>query len=375
MKLTIEKKSLLLMTQRVQGRHGDKNFSFIGLKACSEGVLMMNGRDRVISVYCEERCLVDRKGLCFVKARLFSDVVKELPEAQIELCVTDSQLVLRANDKFDCTIKLPILDDTQWLDEKTFIGSATTVTPPSAKIAYLIEQVQFCINQESPRNYATVGYLHSKDSKTLCLVGTDGFRLSMCEIGYSLPTDFLKYGICISKRGLSEILRMSSEGCEVISLLLSDDRKTISAQIEGYRIYVQLSSVNFPKYQSVIPKNGEQEVSLDRSLLQRVMKRVLLAADKNRTLKLNMAEQMLTLSSQNFGNSEGKEKIFVEGAAESSANLSINGKYLSDVVSSTNSGKINIKFRDDENPILVTPVTEPSDCRSQHVLVPIKESH
>lgn len=375
MKLTIEKRSLLIMTQRVQGGLGDKNFSFIGLKSSTEGTLIMNGKDRALSVYCEEECKIEKKGVLFVTAKLFCDVVKEFPNCLIEIYSESSQLILRAKENFDCTIKLPTLEELQWQDESSFLDKFESVELESAKLSYLVEQVQFCINQDSPRVYGAVGYLHSTNDEKLRLVGTDGFRLSLCEVSHGLPGGFLDKGICVSKRGLNEITRMSNEGFDSIKLSLSNDQKVLAAEVPGYKIYILLSSVSFPKYQSVIPKEHPSVVSVDRSRLFGVMKRVLLAADKTRTLKIHMARQLMTISSRNVGNSEGCEKIRVDGTAEQVDNLAINGKFLSDVVSSTNSSMIDIRFNDDESPILVTPKAEPDSCRSLHVLVPIKESH
>ena len=65
----------------------------------------------------------------------------------------------------------------------------------------MIEQVQFCVAQDSPRNYGTVAFLHKPTKETCRLVGTDGFRLSYCEVQTPVPDSFLHNGVCLTKRG------------------------------------------------------------------------------------------------------------------------------------------------------------------------------
>lgn len=378
MKVVIDKQVLATMTSRIHGGLSDKNFAHLTLKTLGKDNLQLSLRDRVVAIYCNGTSVNEKEGVAFVQAKLFSDMVRELPAGDVQISVEGKAFVIvTAGKKKEFVMKLPLIEDMKWQKEPEIAPASEELVISSSKLSYIIEQVQFCINQDSPRNYGTVGFLHKPSPNKLRLVGTDGFRLSYSEIeDDNIPKDFLKEsGVCISKRGLIEILRMSNEGFETVRLSISEDFKTLSAKVDGYQIYLLLSSLNFPNYQGVIPEYKPSTLSVSCQSLQGVVRRVLLASDKNRTLKMTLKKGNLTLSSRNVGNFEGYENLGLEGYEGPFGDLSINGKFLTDVISATMSDNINIMFNNDDNPVLLIPVTEPQKCRSQHVLVPIKEGN
>lgn len=377
MQVVIEKQILSTMTNRIHGGLSDKNFSQLGLKTLGRDKLQLSFKDRVMTIYCEGASNNEKSGTVFVQAKLFSDMVRELPPGNIVIsCEGSTHIVVTAGKKCEFVMRLPLIEDLQWHDEPETLSKTDTVQIPSSKLSYMIDQVQFCINQDSPRNYGTVGFLHRSAPTKLRLVGTDGFRLSYCEVEMEeIPLgNFLKEsGICISKRGLSELWRMSNEGFETVTLSVSEDMKTLTAGVEGYKLYILLSTLNFPNYQGVIPDYKPSALNVGCQELQSVIRRVLLASDKNRTLKMSLKKGNLTLSSRNVGNFEGQETVDLDTYDGPLGTLSVNGKFLTDIISSTVSESVNIRFNNDDNPVLIIPVSEPSECHSQHVLVPIKE--
>ena len=152
---------------------------------------------------------------------------------------------------------------------------------------------------------------------------------------------------------------------------MADDQTTLVAEVPSYIIFIRLSSVKYPNYAGVIPDFKQPGVLVSRPQVQGVAKRVLLASDKGRVLQLSFSDSSLTLSSKNVSYSEGKEKIQLEGYHGPRCEITINGKYLTDIVGVTASEKLAMQFRDGEEPIVLTPYGEPNDCKTKHVLVPI----
>lgn len=374
MKVCIPKNLLAAAIGRVQGAVAEKNLGHIGMRA--EGnILNLIAADRLIAIYCDLECEVKEKGTVFIPAKFFSDVVKELPAGTATLRAEESWLVVTAGEKDEFTIKLPLNGELKWVEAPKFESETrSTAFIPSTKFLYMIEQVQFCVAQESPRSYGTVGYLHKVADHTLRLVGTDGFRLSYCDVSFDAPEEFLLNGVCISRRALGELLRMCQEGFEKVELSIADDNSTLRAQVEGYCIYILLSAIKYPHYQGVVPKEQPAHVEVSRPMLQSVAKRVLLAAGKTKALKMHFSKNLLTLSSKNVGNSEGREKIDLDTYAGPDCDLAVNGKFLSDVFTTTKSDQLQIQFKNEEDPVVVVPSQEPNECLSRHILVPIRES-
>ena len=373
MKLKIQKSELSLATARTQGATSDRSLAHIGLKA-ADGQLKVCVSDRVLIVYSSLEAEISEEGCIFVPARLFSDVVRELPDGFVSLICEQNFLVIKAGVNDEFIMKLPGIEDKEWRDAPA-IASFSSTELPTEKVQYMIDQIQLCVAQESPRNYGAVGFLHKPNSSTLRLVGTDGFRLSYSEVQVPLPEDFLEEGVCLSKRALNELQRMCGEGYDRLSIFISKDQTILTAFVPGYEIFVRLSSVKYPNYQGVLPSQDLVPVDVSRPYLQSVAKRVLLAADKTRALQLCFSESSLTLSSRTLGSSEGTESINLQGYLGGDRELAVNGKFLTDVFSTIGSDEITINFKSVNDPIVLIPKMEPEKCKSMHVLVPIRETN
>ena len=363
-------------TSKLQGALTDKSLSQIGLKT-NGTELTLSATDRLLAAYSTISCESKTDATIFVPSKLFSEVIKELPKGEVTLFSENAFLVIQAGEAKDFEMKIPLIDNMMWrqppsLDEQ-FQKQRAKI--PTAALSYLIDQTQFCVVQDSPRNYGTVAYLHKPQPGKLRMVGTDGFRLSYAEAELEVSADFLHNGICLSKRALSELSRLSSEHVENIDVFISDDETTLAVKVPGYLLFIRLSSVKYPNYISVIPEIKKPGLLVSRDQLQGVCKRVLLAADKSRALQLSFSKNALTLNSKTVGSSEGKEKIKLDDYVGPNFEVAINGKFLTDIFQTTSSENVTLSFDDENNdaPIVVTPRSEPADCRSKHVLVPIKQ--
>jgi DNA polymerase-3 subunit beta len=372
MHIIANKADLTIATTRLQGALSEKNLAHIGMRT-KGAELQITAADRMLAVYCSLPCEIRSEGMAFVQAKLFSDVVKELPAGNISLSIADTWLIISAGEQNQFMMKLPLTKDAKW-EEQPQITRGNVASVPALQLAYMISQVQFCIAAESSRNYGSVGLLHRVDEKTLRLVGTDGFRLSYCDINFPMPEKFLSSGICLAKRALGELARMCHEGFEQIELKISEDETNLCAEVAGYCIHLLLSAVKYPKYQGVLPNKLPEQVSASRQVLQNVARRILLASGKTKALQLRFADSSLTMSSKNMGSAEGRERIPLADYAGAACTLAINGKYLSDIFSATTSEEVLIQFANGEKPVMLVPVLEPNNCCSKHVLVPIRES-
>lgn len=372
MNCKVNSQSLAKSIGRIQGGLLEKSLGNIGLKV-SDSKLSLAAFDRTIAIYCTIDCTAQETGEVFVPAKLFSDLVKELPDGEVYLERKDSWVKVLAGENQSFSMQLPCLDDTAWKDPSLAHAQSVSAEIDAEKFAYMIDQVLFTISHESSRNYASVGYMHKVKNDQFRLVGTDGFRLSYCETQFDTPEGFLSQGVCLSKRALLELSKMASEGFEKIKLTLTADNSTLVAQVPDYSIYILLSAVRYPNYKGVLPKKLGIKMEISRSLLQSVSKRVLLAADKTRSLQLNLTPSHLTLSSKSSGASEGHENIALNEYNGSSCKLAINGKYFTDALNNMSSPSLDMLLETEEHPIILKPKEELENCHSQHILVPIRE--
>lgn len=372
MRIQTDKQSLHKGTSRLQGAITERSLAHIGIRS-GEQQLILTSADMVLSAFCHISCEVLNPGELFVPAKLFSEVVRELPEGVVHLEVDGAYLNVVAGPGDQFLMKIPLIQDQPWQD------------PPQMKIsdschfscvdlAYMIDQIQFCVLQDSPRNFGTVAYFHRVEKQNWRLVGSDGFRLSYCQAKQTeISEKFLDEGVCLTKRTLGELSKICREGHEKVKISISEDRYTLIAELPDYQVFVRLSAVKYPNYKSVIAQQGKYEVSIDRKTLLEGSRRIMLAADKSKSIRLKFAEGLLEIISRTLGGSEGREKISIQDF-DGDVSLSINGKYLMDVVSTSGSERLILKFSNEDSPMMILPVDEPSGCQSLHLFLPIKET-
>lgn len=372
MKLIIDKAQLAIAMNRVLGALSEKSTGSIAFRT-GENVLEMIGADKMLTVYSESPCQTLEAGTLRTQAGLLAEVIRELPAGDILLEQEDTWLKVTAGVEQTFTIKLPGIQNRHWSEPSTELKTQPKVSILAKKFAYMIEQVQFCIAHESPRSFGVVAYLHRSAPDQLRLVGTDSFRLSYSSATFDLPEEFLDLGICLSKKALNELLKMCHEGFEYIDIFLSEDMNTLLAQVEGYKIIMTLSAIQFPRYESVIPEKTTSDVIVNRQLMQEVSKRVLLAAGKTKVLHMDFASNALVFHSKNMSNSEGRETLLTDEYRGKDCCLAINGKYLWDVCSASSAVAVRIGYNSEEEPLIIEPVCEPEGCLSRHILVPIRD--
>ena len=373
MKVTIRKEHLLKTVQKVQGALAERSLAHISLKTEGDS-LHIAATDRVLAIYASSPANIKTTGEAFVAAKLFSDVVKELPPEEVSLSTDGPFLFVQSLGDARFLMKVPLVTGVKWTPPPEQKQENTGLQIPSKKLAYMLEQACFCIAQDSPRNYASVGYLHKSSNNKLCLVGTDGFRLSYCDIDFETPEDFLTKGLSLSKRALTEILKLCYESEDFIGFSVSQDATTILAEIEGCQIYILLSAVKYPNYRSVLPKKPTEIAQVSRSHLQAITRRVLLAADKTRALQLSFLKDQLKLSAKTTGSTEGSELLALAQHDNRECEVVLNGRFVMDIFSNAVCDNFSISFESEEQPIVFVPLAEPEGCSSKHVLVPIRES-
>ncbi len=373
MKIQTDKQSLQKGTSRLHGTVVERSLAHIGLKSRGNQ-LTLSSSDLVLSAFCYVPCETMQEGELFIPAKLFSEVVRELPEGVVYLEVEGNSLVVSAGLDEQFKMKIPLINDIPWQD-KPRINFKETSPFSAVDLAYMISQTQFCVSQDSPRNFGTVAYLHHAEKQEWRIIGSDGFRLSYCQAHQErVSPNFLEEGICLTKRTVNELEKMCREGHESITLSVAEDRSVLLAEIADFQLFMRLSSVKYPNYKMVIqPSQKSYEVVLERKALLDGVRRIMLAADKSKSIRLQFTPGLLEIASRNLGSSEGREHIPL-GDFSGELALSINGKYLLDVVSTSGSDQLMLRFSNEDAPMIILPQEEPKGCQSLHLFLPIKES-
>lgn len=373
MKIQTSKHQLHSATAGMHASLSDKTLAWTALKTSGQDQVSLTASDWLLSVYHRIESEVAEAGECFVPSRLFADVVRELPEGTIQLETHATVLVVTAGTAAEFYFKIPLIEDGVWPEPYVLQGEKKMCFS-AVELAYMIEQVLPSIIAESQRPYATVGCFHKTEEGYLRLVGSDGIRLSYCEMKAEGDSQQFPDNVCLPRRGLSELLRMCSDEGESLALYVMRDNTILAAESRRRQVFIRLAAVDYPRYFEALPAEETQLKSkVERTTLQTVIRRALLAADSTRVVRMQFSKNKLLLSAHS--SSECQEALPLENSLDKSYKIDMNGKFMLDILATVTSDSVWVSFRGSDSPFTIVPEIELPACRSRHVIPPIQEEH
>ncbi len=163
---------------------------------------------------------------------------------------------------------------------------------PQSDFIEMITQTVFAVSDDETRYFMNGVYFEQLDGE-LVMVATDGRRLSLIKKTpeFEIP-EF--NGVIVPPKILNLVKKLASgEG----SLSLAVTEKHLYLEFENQKLSSALIEGQFPNYRRVIPADQEHTLTVNREELAEALKRVSLLVEKSRRIYLSLAEDSLTLSS------------------------------------------------------------------------------
>jgi DNA polymerase-3 subunit beta len=295
-------------------------------------------------------------GEVVLPARLFTDVVRSLPGGDVTLtsrpAEQDVQIVagsatfdlktLRAED-------FPTLPDPSGDSEVTLSAEILDST---------IRRVEKAASSDPSRPVLT-GVLVQAEGKTLRMVATDSYRLSLkeTELTEALATSFEAN---VPARALQEAVRLAkgakSDGDSEVSaqgsVRIAMQENQIVFNLDGTVLASRLIDGQFPKYKELIPEKFDHEIKMASAELADVVRRISLLAQRNKPLTLSFEKGSLTISAETPDIGEARESMPVPFDGEP-LEIGFNPEYLRDGIDSAGGEDVVIKLLSPNRPGLI----------------------
>ncbi|MEO0982283.1 MAG: DNA polymerase III subunit beta [Pseudomonadota bacterium] len=371
MKLTIERADLLNAMSHVQNVVERRNtipiLSNVLMRA-EDGALTFTATDLDIEAVDTADAKVERPGAATAPAQTLFDVVRKLPdgsEVEMELQGENQRLAIRAGRSNFALPTLPASDFQTMTGDAD--GDAFRIDP--ADFRRLIDKTRFAISTEETRYYLNGVYLHAAESdgsKMLRAVATDGHRLALAEIEAPPGADNL-IGVIVPRKAVGEIRRLIDTAQEPVEVEVSETKIVVRS---GRAVLTsKLIDGSFPDYARVIPKGNDKILKIDNKTFEAAVDRVAtVSAERSRSVKLSLDDGRVTLAVNHAETGQGSEEIEAD-YTDSAMEIGFNARYLLDVSAQIESDEAEFHFNDPASPALVV---DPSDARSQFVLMPLR---
>ncbi|MFQ5743063.1 MAG: DNA polymerase III subunit beta [Acidobacteriota bacterium] len=366
MRFRVGQAALLNELQFLQGIAEKKKtipiLSNILLRA-KEGWLTLAATDLEVSLTAGCESAVEASGGITVSAKKLFEVVRSLPEEEIEVALEEGNwLELRCGKAQFRLVGLPP-EDFPEVPEMDFSGAV--------KLNYrgfkeLIGRTIFAVTREDAR-YALNGALLEMAGGTVRMVATDSHRLAVVES--KLEEDSLEVRVIVPRKTLVE-LRSLGNGEE---LLFGQDEHHLFFNIGHRTLASRVIEGQFPAYEKVIPVDNPVEARFQTEEMSAALRRVsLLASERSRAVKFSFSKNEAVVESSNPELGEAKESVTITYNGEE-MQISFNAQYLLDFLASVGTDSIVLHLKDPASQALFLPAKEAREkSLYQYVVMPMR---
>jgi len=344
------------------------------LLATDSGRLRLSATDLEIALSCWISAAIEEEGMTTVPARLFQDLVSSLPPERVQLLLPPRSRTLRLT----CARNEATLGS---MDAEDFppipaVQSDAAIRLDRAALKTAIAHVVFAAATDDSRPVLT-GVHFLMEGNTLTLAAADGFRLAVYRLSLE-DTVPERIEIIVPARALTELGRLLGDGDGPLEMMVNPNRSSVLFRLTGkdaeIEMVAQLKQGAFPNYAQLIPKDHTTRAVVDaKEFLRETKIAAIFARDGSGIVRLQIqpGEELtpgrlaISARAEEVGDNHGEIDAQVEGEA---SKIAFNSKYLQDVLSVLNEGKVALETKGPSQPGVIRPVG--SDAYV-HVVMPM----
>lgn len=298
----------------------------------------------------------DSEGTFAVNYRTILDAVRELPEQPLTLDVDMSSFAVKViylNGMYNFTAQRgdefprlqPLHDGATSIiiDSKTLVNdiSHSIFATANEELRPVMNGIYFDLNQEG-----------------LAIVASDGHKLVRTR-NKNIKTENPMSFILPKKPAtlLKNVLTKSED--EVI--IRFDDRNANISYSDG-SLTCRLIEGRYPNYNSVIPQDNPNQLTMDRMVMIGVIRRVLpFASDSSQQIRLHIEAGKAVISSEDIEfYTSAKEEIICDYTG-AKMDIGFKGTTLMEILTNLDCEEVTLEFADPSRPCLILPTQQPEN--------------
>ena len=314
--------------------------------------IKMTTYDLEIGIEYIMQCNVIENGSTVVNATMFSEIIRKLPDSEINISVNENDLLI-----IECEgalYKLATMNPDEF-PELPKIDVNHSITLEQSALKNMIRKTIFAVSADENRPVFLGCLFEVKDNK-LNVVAVDGFRLALRTINLPVPVEDFK--AVVPAKTLNEVIKIVSDSFEEIKVGISENQALF--EMENCKLVTRLLDGEFLNYNSVIPNNWQTRIKVNRSDLLNSFERISLISsssiekEKKYPVKVSVDIGKMTISCTNQ-TGDAKEEIYISTEGKY-LEAGFNPKYFLDCLKAIDDEEIYIEFGTNISPCLVKSI-------------------
>lgn len=340
------------------------------LVATDEGRLRLSATNLELGITCWIGAKIEEEGSTTVPSRTFSDLVGTLPNDRVNMNLNVRTQTLNVRCGSSNTDIKGI--DAQEFPPMPVPDLANGIQINVADLKEMIQQVAFAASTDEARPVLT-GVQLTVVGNRLTLSAADGFRLSIRKADLSSPVPRPLNAI-IPARALTELARISSDGDQMITMVLPPGRGQVIFRMKDAELTSQLIDGAFPDLEQVIPRASRTRSVLSTNAFLKACKQAeIFAREGSHIARINITpgSELQPGIVEISGQSEetGFNQTQVDASIEGPAILiAFNVRFMREVLDVIKTPNVALETTADTSPGVIRPVGNDDFL---HVIMPM----
>jgi len=306
------------------------------LLSAGKDELKVSASDLEVTAVISAKANVKSSGSTTVNARVFADIIRELPDGDVQIKLTDGERI----EVTAQNTKLKIIGSSaEEYPGLPGIGIECKSRIKASEFLWMISKSLYAASQDETRFSLNGVYFElvgdskksGKSGSDLRMVGTDAHRLAM--ITRNIPGLKFKENFIVPRKGLVEIKKIiDDEQDKDIGIELHDGFLVI--ETGNVKASMRLVDGEFPDYSRIIPNTKGSIAKVNSGEFEKALRRAaLLVSDKGKCVRLDFSKNSLRIASFSPELGEGSDVLSIEYSGEQ-LSIGFNARYLADVAAS-----------------------------------------
>ena len=340
------------------------------------GMLRLSATNLEISITTWVGAMVEEEGSVTVPARLLTEFVNSLGSDRIDIEIEPGTRVLQIKSGRS-QANINGTDASEFPPIPTIDDAVVAQVQPSA-LRSAISRVAFAAATEESRPVLTGVEVKLREGG-FTMAAADGFRLAVQqgELTQSTPDEM---SVIIPARTMNEIQRLLGDNSEPVEIMLTPQRGQVMFRIQGgdtVELVSQLLQGTFPNYDQLIPQSYTTRAILDlQETLRATRTAAIFARDGSNIVRLHVQPNdgddesggRLVISARSEEVGDNEDVVDVAELEGEEGKIAFNSRYLLDVLSVLERGRVAIETTTASSPGVFKP-TDNDDY--VHVVMPM----
>jgi len=309
------------------------------LMVARDGKLELHATDLEIGIRLEVPGVeVEEEGEIAISQSRVASILRETADEAVSLSTDNQHCIIKASDS---VFRLPI-EAADEFPEIPMFDEGNAYDLDRGDLVEMVSKTNFAAHRGKHR-YALNGVLIEIKPKHVVMVATDGRRLAHIEKRGKYG-DEADESVIVPTKALDQIIKVLTDEDETIHLNILENQ--IVAKTRRAAVSTRLVEGHFPPYDSVIPKDCDKKLDINREAFHSAVRRAaLLTSEESSAVFLTFSEGKMVVTAAAPETGEATVELAVDYSGPETE-LGFNPESLPDLFRAIEDATISLEFRD-----------------------------